>query len=88
MIQLKENIHPSLRPILAADGQHLVKTIGWGPWRKDWYSICSTHKNNKADCIRCNAGHWTNHWQWWFGHMIYTLAPDLWRWWVNRKHGF
>lgn len=62
-------------------------TKGWGPWRYEWYSICSMHWQNIDSCGMCNAGAWQNAWRVKFGQIVFALAPDLWRWWANRPAG-
>jgi hypothetical protein len=59
---------------------------GWGPWRQEWYSICSAHQNGGPDdeCQLCRAGLWRNCWRQFFGHIVYKRWPRLWRWWANR----
>jgi hypothetical protein len=59
-------------------------TRGWGPWRKDWYSVCSKHRVTQDDCGMCNAGHWVNNWVHLAGGFVFKVSPRLWRWWVNR----
>lgn len=61
-----------------------LPTIGWGPFRYQWYSICSGHYNFDADCDRCIAGSWSNCWAHKVGHFVYENEPEVWRWWVNR----
>jgi hypothetical protein len=39
-----------------------IGTKGWGPWRYDWYSICSAPYGHDKFCIRCQAGSWHNVW--------------------------
>lgn len=62
-----------------------MKTKGWGPWRYNWFSICSMHYEFSHECKLCKTGSWTNHWKWKVGGWIYKIFPGLWRWWVNLK---
>lgn len=39
-----------------------LPTKGFGPFRKEWYSICSSHYFFKMDCERCVIGTWENVW--------------------------
>ena len=53
-----------------------------------WFSICSQHHPTlapKDDCPRCQAGHWVNDFRHSISSIIYENAPELWRWWANRK---
>ena len=63
-----------------------IPTRGWGPFRYDWFSICSRHQDHDPSCILCKQGSWMNHWKWLIGQLIYLISPPLWMWWVNRKH--
>lgn len=62
-----------------------MKTKGWGPFRFDWYSFCSSHQEYKENCKCCNAGHWTNHWKHLISSFICKKNYKLWYWWVNRS---
>ncbi len=61
-------------------------TKGWGPWKCDWYSVCSIHHPTRRNehCKNCNTGKWINCWRHAAGHVIFKVAPDLWIWWANR----
>jgi hypothetical protein len=59
---------------------------GWGPFRYDWYSICSRHQNYDTDCTLCQKGGWVNHWGQFIGHIFFKLCPNLWKRLANRKH--
>lgn len=59
-------------------------TVGWGPWKRRWYSVCSRHGEVKADCNCCMVGSYDNVWKVWFSGLMSKLTPRLWRWWVNR----
>jgi hypothetical protein len=62
------------------------KSQGWGPWRREWYSICSRHHDPHTDCHMCMTGHYSyvvlNHME----HFFYTHFYRLWHWWVNRPN--
>jgi hypothetical protein len=60
------------------------KAKGFGPWRRDWYSICSRHGQHREDCRLCAVGEWRNRWITWAGNIVYILAPCVWKRWVNR----
>lgn len=59
---------------------------GWGPWRREWYSICSAHSVDADRCPRCAVGVWKNAWAVALGHCVYKAFPRLWRWWANRRN--
>lgn len=61
-----------------------MRSSGWGPWRCDWYSICSHHRDHDPECKRCLTGRWVSHWAHAVGHLVYLSVPGVWRWWVNR----
>jgi hypothetical protein len=61
-----------------------MPTVGWGPFRCQWYSFCSAHQRFDVSCSRCRAGSWHNCWSHEVGHFIYENDPTLWRWWANR----
>ncbi|RYD63967.1 MAG: hypothetical protein EOP83_10910 [Verrucomicrobiaceae bacterium] len=52
--------------------------IGWGPWRSDWISICSSHYYHKHDCSRCRSGTWRNVTVGAIDHAIYVTYKPLW----------
>lgn len=58
---------------------------GWGPWRENYYSICSAHHIFVHDCPRCEVGTWYNAWLGKVSNLAYRISPHLWRLWVNRK---
>lgn len=62
-----------------------MKTKGWGPFRYDWYSICSMHQIHDEKCRACCSGSWRNYWMLCISNVFYKLSPKLWIWWMNRK---
>lgn len=62
----------------------MIERKGWGPWREDWYSICSAHRKTRDDCIACHCGTWVNAWGAAIGRVFYRATPRLWQWWANR----
>lgn len=80
MSEIDADAPPATRAPSRAD------TRGWGPWRQDWYSICSAHQHGgpEDDCRLCRAGKWRNRWRHFLGHCVYKISPRLWRWWANR----
>jgi hypothetical protein len=58
---------------------------GWGPFRCEWYSICSAHSICRDDCSRCQAGHWVNCWVHEIESYIHDHYYPLWFWWANRS---
>lgn len=61
---------------------------GFGPWRQNWVSICSLHQIYRSDCELCQCGHWSNHWKWFFAHILFTISPNTWRKIANSKYGW
>lgn len=63
------------------------RTKGCGPWKYEWYSVCSVHHPTRQndDCIKCNTGRWINTWKLACGHVIFDNFPALWIWWANRN---
>jgi hypothetical protein len=59
-------------------------TWGWGPFRYDWYSICSKMYN--PDCKTCKAGRWVHKWTKEVDSFIYRRHYRLWFWWHNRPN--
>jgi hypothetical protein len=62
-----------------------LPTSGWGPFRYEWYSICSGHYRFDVECPRCLAGRWINCWMQVVEHQIHDRAYPVWFWWANRK---
>jgi hypothetical protein len=60
------------------------KSKGFGPWRQDWYSICSRHRWHMEGCRLCAVGQWRNRWAHIAGSVLFKLAPGIWIWWANR----
>lgn len=56
---------------------------GWGPTRRDWYSICSRHQRFNSKCDLCAKGGWVNHWRHRVGGAVFAVSPGLWRLWAN-----
>lgn len=61
------------------------RTKGYWFWKKEWYSICSRHREYDEGCNLCNAGSWVSV----YGNVIegwfYKMFPELWKRWMNRK---
>lgn len=66
--------------------EHELPTRGWGPWRADFYSVCSRHHHSRDDCPQCNAGQWSNRIVHRIDGRIYRYARRLWLWWHNRPN--
>ncbi len=64
-----------------------LPTRGWGPWRQEFYSVCSKHRITHPTCSTCKAGSWPNCWKRALGARIYKRWPRLWRRWANRPAG-
>lgn len=55
------------------------RTKSWGPWKYEWYSICSTHFIYNETCLRCEAGTWRNSWYQYYSDIVYYKLPALWK---------
>lgn len=64
----------------------MVRSRGWGPWRCDWYSICSRHGRWRSDCPLCQSGQWVNRWARVGGGIVCRVCPRFLVWWVNRPN--
>lgn len=58
----------------------------WGPFRQEYYSICSRHKHRDKECKACAAGEWRNRLVHRMDNIIYSNCRILWRWWHNRPN--
>jgi hypothetical protein len=66
-------------------GEYRGRRLGWGPWRRDWFSICSRHgRGEELGCRMCMTGHYVWRVNYNLNHFVYKRWPNLWRWWVNR----
>ena len=63
-----------------------LRSKGRGPFRAEWYSICSRHYDYDPDCNLCQCGSWHNVWARMIDHQIYNHAYWLWHWWHNRPN--
>lgn len=62
-----------------------LKSKGWGPWKYEWYSICSAHFVAKQSCNNCNRGNWVNVYEHAVISYICKVNYPLWYWWVNNS---
>jgi hypothetical protein len=60
-----------------------MKAKGKYFWKKEWYSICSMHRDGKDGCPMCETGKWVNVWMHNVSSFIYGNWPNFWRWWAN-----
>lgn len=60
-------------------------STGWGPWRRDWISICSMHYIHDPSCSTCMTGQYRNRWAGHMSRFVYRHWPHLWRYWANRR---
>lgn len=63
----------------------IEEVSGFGPWKREWYSICSRHRHRDNTCDLCQVGSWKNIWKHKLCHVFYKCCPKLWIWWRNRK---
>ena len=59
---------------------------GWGPWKYEWYSICSAHHSREEKCSMCQAGYWVNCWIHYIDSLIYKYFKSFWLYWHNREN--
>ncbi len=57
---------------------------GWGPFREEWFSVCSRHRTRTAGCDACAAGQWKNILLVDLNGVFYRRFPRLWHAWANR----
>lgn len=60
-----------------------LKNKGWGPWKCEWYSICSKHFYYNESCNLCQTGNWVNCYKHIIEHYIFEKNPNLWIRWAN-----
>jgi hypothetical protein len=51
---------------------------GWGPWRREFYSLCSAHQEAREGCPRCASGTWANAWASAISRAGYKVTPRFW----------
>jgi hypothetical protein len=61
-------------------------TKGWGPWKQEWYSVCSAHLNYDSTCPRCLCGAWAFVWKVHVNNLTFKFFPKLWIWWINKTN--
>ena len=61
----------------------MLKTKGWGPWKYEWYSVCSAHQNPHDNCVCCQAGDWQNSYKQYIISYIYERNYNIWFKWAN-----
>lgn len=64
--------------------RHLEK--GWGPWRCEWWSVCSVHYVHQNACVQCQAGTWINMTTHSVDKLVWRHAPRVALWWHNRPN--
>lgn len=57
----------------------IIRTKGWGPFRKEWHSSCLIHNLNDVNCKLCQNSLWVNTWIYNINKFIYKLSPKLWK---------
>jgi hypothetical protein len=55
---------------------------GWGPWRREFYSLHSDPQSIQMDTAH-EFGTWRNVWGGLVSHFVYTRWPSVWQWMVN-----
>ena len=57
----------------------------WGPFRQEWYSICSAHQYGSpySDCDLCKCGRWVPVVDHMISQYFHNNHYKLWYWYVN-----
>jgi len=55
---------------------------GWGPWRREFYSLYSNPKSQEED-INHEFGVWHNVWLGKISSIVYKVSPKFWVWTIN-----
>jgi hypothetical protein len=63
-----------------------LRTRFWGPFKQEWFSICSNHSCYDAMCPRCQAGQWINVVVRMIDNFVYVRHYKIWFWWHNRPN--
>lgn len=50
-----------------------MENKGWGPWKQEWYSICSANQICQKDCKLCRLGSYQFVWRLFFLEKAYKL---------------
>jgi hypothetical protein len=61
-----------------------VRKRGRGWSAETFYSICSKHRNYDPLCHSCQCGEWMHDGVHSIEHVVFKVAPWLWRWFANR----
>lgn len=56
----------------------------WGPFKQEWYHICSAHQGFDSSCNLCLHGKWVNVVTNKFSSFVFKVSPSIWKWWMNR----
>jgi hypothetical protein len=56
-----------------------LKTKGYFIFKKEWYSICSIHKEYNNKCSNCKTGRWINIYSHIVSSLVYDISPSLWK---------
>ena len=63
-----------------------LKSKGIGPWKYEWYSVCSAHIYLKDSCAQCQVGTWINCYKQSISSYIFDKNPNLWCWHANQPN--
>lgn len=59
-------------------------------WLWEWYSLCNRHwpgiRAPDPTCPQCRMGSWVFLPANVVSKVVYRIAPNFWRWWVNRPN--
>jgi len=62
-----------------------LRSRRFGPFKQEWYSICSKHMVYDKNCNMCNAGVWCNVWKNNLSKFIFKYFPKFWHWIISIK---
>lgn len=74
------NPFPNLHPTMLMETYQGRLTIGWGPWRAKWHSICSRHYIPEVTCKTCSSGHYINNMTGKIDSFMYKHWKVMWLW--------
>lgn len=83
-MQLAHEAGPIIRTWYLALPARPMRSRRWGPFRQQWYSICSSHYEHCDGCSRCETGRWVNVYANVASSLFFRACPTLWRIWANR----
>ena len=83
----------SYKPKRVENGKVILPSRYWGPFKQEWYSLCSGCSINdgggpNSKCPRCSRGMWTGVVYHKISQFFYWHFYGVWYWWQNERPGF